>query len=73
NNIYDDDSLTWINLILEETVNLKDLIFQDEDFVLYEYSTNTTSATSDTNNESDTNKGFDPESLVNTILDELAN
>ncbi|CAG8476821.1 45373_t:CDS:2 [Gigaspora margarita] len=36
-------------------------------FVLCEDSTNTTSATSDTNMD------FDPESLVDAILDELAN
>ncbi|CAG8853961.1 45976_t:CDS:1, partial [Gigaspora margarita] len=49
-------------------MNLKDPIFQDKDFVLCENSTNTTSATSDTNNESNTNINFDFESLVDAIL-----
>ncbi|CAG8694919.1 22762_t:CDS:2, partial [Dentiscutata erythropus] len=40
NNLSDDLS-NWGNLILEETVNLKDPIFQEKDFILCEVSTNT--------------------------------
>ncbi|CAG8709080.1 28018_t:CDS:1, partial [Gigaspora margarita] len=39
-------------------------------FILCEDSTNSTSATSDTNNESDANMDFNPESLVDAVLDE---
>ncbi|CAG8754137.1 32994_t:CDS:1, partial [Gigaspora margarita] len=55
-----------IDLILKKTVNLKNSIFQDENFVLCEDSTNTISTTSDTNMD------FDSESLVDAVLDELA-
>ncbi|CAG8759871.1 31826_t:CDS:1, partial [Racocetra persica] len=58
---------------LEEIVNLKDPIFQEGDFVLYEVSTNTTCDISKTNTEGDANIDFDPKSLVDTILAELDN
>ncbi|CAG8735805.1 22153_t:CDS:1, partial [Racocetra persica] len=71
NNIYDDDLLTCANLILEETVNLKDLIFQDRDFIPYEASLNTPGDTSNNNSESNTNIDFNPKSLVDMILNNL--
>ncbi|CAG8782877.1 1907_t:CDS:2 [Cetraspora pellucida] len=73
NNYTYDDLLTYADLILEETVNLKDLIFQENDFISCEASTNASSDTSDNTVESSVDMDFDLESLVDIILNELDN
>ncbi|CAG8461611.1 10539_t:CDS:2 [Racocetra persica] len=73
NTIYNSQNvLTHTNLILEDIVNLRDLIFQDRDIVSYEISNNNPS-----NNNKNIivgNMNFSPENLVDTILnDKLEN
>ncbi|CAG8829615.1 21245_t:CDS:1, partial [Dentiscutata erythropus] len=58
-----DDLLTRADLILEETVNLKDPIFQENDFIPCKASTNASSDTSDNTVESSVDMDFDLESL----------
>ncbi|CAG8842921.1 16902_t:CDS:1, partial [Racocetra persica] len=71
NNICEDDLLSRANLVLEETVNLKDPIFQEEDIVPHETSSNTSSDTNDNNGKSSGSIDFNPENLVDAILNEM--
>ncbi|CAG8813612.1 2087_t:CDS:1, partial [Dentiscutata erythropus] len=62
----DNETLSQTNLVLEETVNLKDPIFQERDIELYEnliYSSNHSIESSNS-----INMDFNPENLVDSIL-----
>ncbi|CAG8712909.1 21804_t:CDS:2, partial [Racocetra persica] len=61
NSIYNDDLLTQTDLILEESVNLKDPVFQEEDFIPCEFSTSDTSDKGNNNVESSSDIDLDPE------------
>ncbi|CAG8742476.1 19882_t:CDS:2, partial [Racocetra persica] len=58
------------NLVLKKTVNLKDPIFQEEDIVPHETSSNISSDTNDNNGKSSSSMDFNPENLVDAILNE---
>ncbi|CAG8795774.1 8991_t:CDS:1, partial [Racocetra persica] len=66
NDTYEEDLslLSQTNLILEDVVNLRDLVFQERDTVPFEFSFNT----SETSVEENINMNFNPKDLVDSVL-----
>ncbi|CAG8659248.1 4909_t:CDS:1, partial [Scutellospora calospora] len=56
--------LTQNNLILDDIVNLQDTVFQEKEALSFELSINAV----DTSVEDDINMNFDPEDLVDIVL-----
>ncbi|CAG8647212.1 6086_t:CDS:1, partial [Scutellospora calospora] len=65
-NLFDNNQnfSTGTNLILEDIINLRDPIFQDDNIIPNEISNNNLS----NNVEDSINIDFNPENLVNTVL-----